>query len=104
MDTSTGDHKRLHSAPDEEKTNKVLYEQNVLSVQELIDKAKEILTKIDGKKEGVDFLVPYILLVYLQQSPLHEDQKTQERYTVNLTFKRKLLLCTDRDNAHPCAP
>ena len=49
MDTSTGDHKQIYAEPDEETTNKVLYTPNVLSVQELIDKAKEIITKIDGK-------------------------------------------------------
>ena len=50
MDTSTGAHKRLHAAPDEETTNKVLYKPNVMSVQELMDKAQELLTKTDGKK------------------------------------------------------
>ena len=44
-----------------------------------MDNVKDILTKTDGKKEVVDFLVPYILLVYLQLSPLHENQKTEER-------------------------
>ena len=33
MDTSTGSHKRLHAAADEEKTYNVLYASNVLSVQ-----------------------------------------------------------------------
>ena len=50
MDTGTGAHKRLHAAPDEETTNKVLYTPNVLSVQELMDEVQELRTKIDGKK------------------------------------------------------
>ena len=40
MDTGTGDHQRIHAALDEETTNNVLYVPNVLSVQELMDKAK----------------------------------------------------------------
>ena len=58
----------------------------MLSVQELMDKAKDLLTKTDGKKEGVDFLVPYLLWVYLQLSPLHDNQNNIERFMVNLSF------------------
>ena len=68
-----------------------------------MDKAKELLTKTDGKNEGVYFLVPSLLLMYLQLSPLQDNQKTSERYTVNLPFKCMILLRTDRDNAHPHA-
>ena len=50
MYISTGSHKRLHAAAYEETTYKVLYAPNVPSVQELMDKAKENLTKIDSKK------------------------------------------------------
>ena len=64
MDTCTGAHNRLHATADEETTNNVFYAPNVLSVQELMDKAKELLTKTNGKKEDVDFLVPYLLWVY----------------------------------------
>ena len=74
---------------------------NVFYVQELVYKAKDLLTKTDGNKEGVDFLVSSILWVYLQLSPSHENQKTAERYTGKLPFKRMLLLCTDRGSVHP---
>ena len=37
-----------------------------------MDKEKELLTKTDGKKEGVDFLVPYLSWVYLQLFPSHD--------------------------------
>ena len=50
MDTETGAHNRRHAASDEETTNNVSYVPNVLSIQELTDKAKELLTEIDGKK------------------------------------------------------
>ena len=63
-DTGTRDYNRRHATADEETTNNVLYAPNVLSVQELMDKAKELLTKTNGKKEDVDFLVPYLLWVY----------------------------------------
>ena len=90
MDTGTGAHPQRHAAVDEETTNNVSYAPNVLSVQELVDKSKELLTKIDGKKEGVDFLVPSLLWVYLQLSPSHENRKTVERYIGKLSFKRML--------------
>ena len=64
MNTVTRDHNLRHAVSDEEITNNVLYAPNVLSVQELMDKAKELLTKTNGKKEDVDFLVPYLLWVY----------------------------------------
>ena len=51
MDTCIGAHKRRHAAADEEKNNSVIYAPNVLSIQELMDKAKNLLTKTDGKKE-----------------------------------------------------
>ena len=68
-----------------------------------MDKSKELLTKIDGKKEGVVFLVPSLLWVYLQLSPSHENRKTVERYTGKLPFKRMRFSCTDIDSAHPHA-
>ena len=49
VDTGTGAHKRLYAASYEKTTNNFLYAPNVLSVQELMDKAKELLTKTDGK-------------------------------------------------------
>ena len=69
MDTGTVSHQRRHAAVDEETTNNILYAPNVFSVQELVEKANELLTKTDGKKEGVGFLVPSISWVYLQLSP-----------------------------------
>ena len=63
-DTGTGAHQLIHAAVDEETTKNVSYVPNMLSVKELVDKAKDLLTKIDGKKEGVDFLVPSLLWVY----------------------------------------
>ena len=68
-----------------------------------MDKAKELPTKTDGKKEGVDFLVPYLSCVYLQLSPSYENRKNAERYTGKLPFKRMLLLRIVRDSYHPHA-
>ena len=73
MDTGTGYHQWRHSEKDEETTNNVLYAPNVLSVQEMVDKAKELITETDGKKEGVDFIVPSLSWVYLKLSPSHEN-------------------------------
>ena len=100
MDTETGAHNRRHAASDEETTNNVLYATNVLSIQELINKSKDLLTKMYGRKEVVDFIVPYISWFYLQLSTLHENQKTEYRYTGKLPFKHMLLSHTYRDNAH----
>ena len=50
MDTGTGAHKRRHAAADEETNNNVLYAPKFLSIQELLDKEKELITKTDGKK------------------------------------------------------
>ena len=58
MYIGTGDHQKRHTAVYEETTHNVSYAPNVFSVQELVDDAKELLTKRDGKKTGVDFLVP----------------------------------------------
>ena len=66
-------------------------------------KSKENPTKTYGKKEGVDFIVPYILWVYLQLTSSHKERKTAERYTENLPFNRMILSRTDRDNDHPNA-
>ena len=49
-DTCIGAYKRRHDAGDEETTNNVSYVPNVLSIQELTDKTKELLTEIDGRK------------------------------------------------------
>ena len=49
MNTVTRDHNLRHAVSDEEITNNFLYAPNVLSVQELMDKAKELFTKTDGK-------------------------------------------------------
>ena len=103
MDTGTRTHQQRHVEVYEETTNNVSYVPNVLSVQELMYKAKEILTETDGKKEGVDFFVPYLLWVYLQVSPSRENQKTAERYTGKLPFKRIIFSCTYRDSACPHA-
>ena len=73
----------------------------MFSVQELVEKAKELLTETDGKKEGVDFLVPSLSHLYLQLSPLHENRETVKRYTGKLPFSRMILLRTDRDSSHP---
>ena len=72
-DTGTGAHMLRHAAVDEERTNKILYAPNVLSIQELMDTAKEPLTKTDEKKEGVGFLVPSLLWLYLQLYPSYEN-------------------------------
>ena len=66
IDNGTGAYKRRHAAEDKETNNNVSYAPNVLSIQELMDKAKYILTKKYGIKEGVDFIVPYLSWVYLQ--------------------------------------
>ena len=58
MDTGTGSHQQRHAAVDEKTTNKVSYAPNIFSVQELVEKAKELINETDGKKKGVDFLVP----------------------------------------------
>ena len=42
--------KRRHAAVDEETTNNVWYTPNVLSIQELMYKAKDLLTETYGKK------------------------------------------------------
>ena len=100
MDTGTGSHQRRNAAVYEETTNKILYAPYVLSVKKLVDKAKELLTETDAKKEGVDFLLPSLSWVYLQLSPSHENRKTAERYAGKLPFKRMILSRTDRDSAH----
>ena len=100
MDTGTGDHQRRHTELDKEKTNNFSYAPNVLSVQELVDKEKELLPKTDGKKQGVDFLVPYLLWVYLQLPLSHENRKTAERYTGEIPFKHMILSRTNIYSAH----
>ena len=92
-----------HAAIYEETTNNVPYAPNVLSFKELVDKAKELLTETDGRKEGVYFLVPSLSWVYLQLSTSHEKRKTVERYTGKLPFERMILLRKDRDSANPHA-
>ena len=79
MDTFTVSHQRRQAAVDEETTNNVSYAPNVLSVQELVDKAKGILIETDAKKGGVDFLVPSLSWAYLQLSPSQGNRKTEER-------------------------
>ena len=103
MDTGTGDHQRRDNAVDKETTNNVLYVTNEFSVQELLDKSKDFLTKTYGKKEGVDFLVSFLSWVYLQLSTLCENRKTAKKYTGRITCKRMLLLHTDIYSAHPHA-
>ena len=72
--TDTGAHTRRNALADEEITNKVLYASNLLSIQELMDMAKEPLTNTDGKKEGVGFLVPSLLWLYVQLYPSYENR------------------------------
>ena len=70
-DTGTGSHTRLHVETDEETTDNFLYAPNVISIQELMGREKDLITRIDGKKEGVGFLVIYISWVYLQLVQFH---------------------------------
>ena len=51
MDTGNGAYKLRNYSAGEETTKNVLYVPNVLSNKELVDKAKNLLTKIDGRKE-----------------------------------------------------
>ena len=104
MDTGTGVRQWRHAAVYEETNNNVFNAPNVLSVHELVDKGKDLLTKTDGKKGVVDFIVPSISWVYLQLSPWHENRKIAERYTGKLPFKRIILSRTaiyiDHTHAH----
>ena len=72
-DTGTGAHMLRHAASYEVRTNDVLYASNVLSIQELTDMAKYPITKTDEKKEGVGFLVPSLLWLYLQLYSSYEN-------------------------------
>ena len=101
MDTCTGSHNWRNAAANDETTDIILYAKNVLSIQTIMDKVKELLTQKYGKSEGDGFIVPSIFWVYLNLSTLHENQKTAEIYTVNPPFKRMLLLRTEIDNAYP---
>ena len=94
--TGTGAHNRRHATSYEGTTNIISYAPNLLSIQELMEKEKELITEKYRKKEGVDFLVPYISWVYLELSPLYKNQKTVERYKWNLPLKNMILLCKDR--------
>ena len=50
--------RRLHNVADKETTVTFYYAPNLMSILQLVDNKNEILVETDGKREGVDFVLP----------------------------------------------